>query len=97
MAGGAPVLASDLPAFRAVLDDGRLGRLTTVDDADALAAETVALLRDRAARDTFRDLARTAVRRYDWSRVTGEVLAVYEMALAAGVPKGNRFRIPGRS
>lgn len=97
MAGGAPVVASDLPAFRAVLDEGRLGRLTPVGDAEALAAEAVSLLRDGAARENYRDLARTAVRRYDWSRVTGEVLAVYDMALAVGVPKGNRFRIPGRS
>lgn len=97
MAAGAPVLASDLPAFRAVLDDGRLGRLTPVGDADAMGAAALSLLRDEDARARFRDLARTAVRRYDWSRVTEEVLAVYDMALAAGAPKGNRFRLPGRS
>lgn len=97
MAGGAPVLASDLPAFRAVLDDGRLGRLTPVGDAEAMGTAALSLLRDEEARARFRDLARTAVRRYDWSRVTEEVLAVYDMALAAGAPKGSRFRLPGRS
>lgn len=97
MAGGAPVLASDLPAFRAVLDDGRLGSLVPVGDADALASEAVSLLSDAAARSRFREGARSAVRRYDWSQVTEEVLAVYDMALATGAPTGNRFRLPGRS
>lgn len=97
MAGGAPVLASDLAAFRAVLEDGRLGGLTAVGDHEALASAAVSLLRDADAREKFRELARAAVRRYDWSRVTEEVLAVYDMALAAGPPAGSRFRLPGRS
>jgi phosphatidyl-myo-inositol alpha-mannosyltransferase len=96
MAAGAPVLASDLAAFRAVLDDGRLGALVPVGDVDALAAEACALLADEQRRQRYRDAASAGVRRYDWSEITTEVLSVYEMVLAVGTPAGRRFRMPGR-
>ncbi|HWG93762.1 MAG TPA: glycosyltransferase family 4 protein, partial [Mycobacteriales bacterium] len=50
MAAGTPVLASALPAFRRVLDDGRLGRLVPVSDPWGLAAGLADLLGDEAAR-----------------------------------------------
>ena len=97
MAAGTPVLASELVAFRAVLDEGRLGALVPVGDADALAKSALDLLADPARLDQLRDAARAAVRRYDWSTVADEVLAVYEMAAAAGTGHGHgRFRFPGR-
>jgi phosphatidyl-myo-inositol alpha-mannosyltransferase len=79
MAAGAPVLASDLDAFRLVVDSGRLGWLFDVGDADALARAVLGLLRDGAERDRLRDAARLAVRRYDWGSVAKEILSVYEM------------------
>ena len=45
MAAGTAVVASDLDAFRRVLDDGEAGRLVPVDDSDGLAARP-----DRGAR-----------------------------------------------
>ena len=50
MSAGAPVLASDLDAFRRVLDDGALGELFASGDADDLARHLLALLADPAAR-----------------------------------------------
>jgi phosphatidyl-myo-inositol alpha-mannosyltransferase len=97
MAAGTPVLASELVAFRAVLEEGRLGALVPVGDADALAKSALDLLADPARLDQLRAAARAAVRRYDWSTVADEVLAVYEMAAAAGTGHGHgRFRLPGR-
>ena len=97
MAAGTPVLASELVAFRAVLDEGRLGALVPVGDADALAKSALDLLADPARLDQLRHAARVAVRRYDWSTVADDVLAVYEMAAAAGTGHGHgRFRLPGR-
>lgn len=96
MAAGAPVLASDLVAFRAVLDDGRLGALMPIGDADALATEAIALLADEPRRQRYREAASVAVRRYDWSVLVTEVLAVYEMVMAVGSPAGRKFRIPRR-
>src|SRR5207248_1875083 len=46
LSAGAPVLASDLDAFAQVLDQGEAGELFTNEDADALAATAVRLLRD---------------------------------------------------
>jgi phosphatidyl-myo-inositol alpha-mannosyltransferase len=86
MAAGTPVLASDLAAFRAVLDEGRLGVLVPSGDAPALAAGLAELLDDPARRRRLSEVAAVAVRRYDWSTVADDVLAVYEMAAAAGRP-----------
>jgi len=82
MSAGAPVLASDLVAFRAVLDNGRLGTLFPVADSAALAASAIRLLAEPQRRAAFRESASQAVQRYDWSVVVDEVLAVYEMVVA---------------
>lgn len=97
MAAGTPVLASELVAFRTVLDEGRLGVLIPVGDSDTLAAATLDLLAAPDRRRNLADAARVAVRRYDWSVVADEVLAVYEMAVAAGTGHGHgRYRLSGR-
>jgi len=83
MSAGACVVASDLGAFRRVLDDGTAGALFAVGDDEALAATVLEVLADRPRRDAYRARARDAVRHFDWSAVTAQVLAVYEMVLAA--------------
>lgn len=83
MAAGTPVVASDLPAFRAVLRHGRAGVLTPVRDAAALAGALADLLEDPARRQHLAAAGRRAVRAYDWSTVTSRVLEVYETAVAA--------------
>ncbi len=50
MAAGAPVVASDLPAFRSVLADGELGELFTAGDPADCARSLSALLSDQARR-----------------------------------------------
>jgi len=86
MASGAPVLASDLPAFRRVLEDGELGSLFPVGDAAGLADETLRLLDDDVGRGTLRKAASVAVRRYDWSVLCRDIVRVYETVRAgAGV------------
>lgn len=83
LAAGAPVLASDLEAFRAVLDGGRAGAVFPTGDVGALAAGIVALLGDETRRAQLRTLGRAWVRRYDWATVASDVIAVYE-TVAAG-------------
>jgi phosphatidylinositol alpha-mannosyltransferase len=78
MSAGAPVVASDLGAFRRVLDDGDLGVLFPTGDPAALADAVVRLLDDEDGREALARRASVAVRRYDWSRVAEQVLAVYE-------------------
>ncbi|WP_018600422.1 glycosyltransferase family 4 protein [Mycobacterium sp. 155] len=84
MAAGTAVVASDLDAFRRVLDDGRVGRLVPVDDADALAEGLIDVLDDDAARARYIAAATERVRRYDWSVVAGEIMRVYETVAGAG-------------
>ncbi|OIQ85232.1 GDP-mannose-dependent alpha-(1-2)-phosphatidylinositol mannosyltransferase [mine drainage metagenome] len=82
MSAGACVVASDLGAFRRVLEDGASGVLFASGDSHALAQTLVATLDDPERRAAVVEHAGRAVVRYDWSAVTTEVLTVYEMAVA---------------
>jgi phosphatidylinositol alpha-mannosyltransferase len=82
MATGTPVVASDLEAFRRVLEDGRAGVLVPVGDAAALATALADLLRDPDRRKRLAEAGRDAVEQYDWSIVTRRVVEVYETVVA---------------
>ena len=83
MAAGTPVVASDLEAFRRVLDDGEAGVLFPVGDADALAEALVGLLADRERRRQLAVRGSRVVQAYDWRHVTREIVEVYETVRAA--------------
>ena len=83
MAAGATVLASDLPAFRRVLDEGAAGALFRTGDVDDLVGRLCALLDDDELRRRLCEAADVAVRRYDWAAVAGQIVRVYE-TVAAG-------------
>jgi phosphatidylinositol alpha-mannosyltransferase len=85
MAAGATVLASDIPAFRRVLDDGTFGERFANGDAGDLATRLAGLLDDPDRRHTLDAAARTAVCRYDWSAVAEQILRVYETVVHGGV------------
>lgn len=95
MAAGTAVVASDLDAFRRVLDDGAAGRLVPVDDSAELATALIEVLADDVVRQRYVDAAAKAVRRYDWSVVGREILRVYETVAGAGV-KVRVAGAPGR-
>jgi phosphatidylinositol alpha-mannosyltransferase len=78
MAAGVPIVASDIPAFRDVLRDGRAGELFTTGDADDLAKAAGRLLDDPARRAELSVAALDAVADYDWGIVAGNVVSVYE-------------------
>jgi phosphatidylinositol alpha-mannosyltransferase len=78
MAAGAPVLASDIEAFRVVLQDGRSGALFRTGDGASLAEVAGRLLDDAAARAALAVGGQARVRQYDWSNVAREVVRVYE-------------------
>jgi phosphatidylinositol alpha-mannosyltransferase len=96
LAAGAPVLASDLGAFRAVLSPGdgggEVGVLFPTGDAPALAAELAALLDDPARRAALRVAGQARAAEFDWPVVAASVLRVYRAAIAAD-PR----RVPRRS
>lgn len=82
MATGTPVVASDLEAFRRVLEDGAAGVLVPVGDPVALAAGLTALLDDPDRQATLAAAGSVAVRTYDWSQVTRQIVEVYETVAA---------------
>lgn len=83
MAAGTPVVASDLDAFRRVLDGGTAGELVPVGDAPALAAVLERLLADPARRAGLVTRANQVVAGYDWQVLARRVLEVYATAIEA--------------
>jgi phosphatidylinositol alpha-mannosyltransferase len=83
MAAGAPIAASDLDAFRRVLDGGRAGALFPTGDAGALTELLAELLDDPERRTELAAAARTAVKAFDWPSVANRVLEVYATAIEA--------------
>ena len=85
MAAGTAVVASNLDAFRRVLEDGKAGRLVPVEDSAALAEALIAVLGDAKLRGRYVRAATAAVARYDWSVVADEIMRVYETVAASGM------------
>ena len=83
MAAGAAIAASDLDAFRRVLDGGRAGALFRTGDAAALTAVLGDLLDDPEHRARLSACARTVVTAFDWPSVATRVLEVYATAIEA--------------
>jgi phosphatidylinositol alpha-mannosyltransferase len=83
MASGTPVVASDLDAFRRVLDSGRAGALFPTGDTAALTAVLARLLDDPAERSELAIHARRVVAGYDWPVVASRVVEVYRTAIEA--------------
>ncbi len=83
MAAGTPVVASDLDAFRLVLDGGQAGVLVPVGSPVALSEALDDLLGDPERRAALAAAGRRRVAMWDWPVVTRRVLQVYETAVAA--------------
>ena len=86
MASGAPIVASDIDAFRQVLRGGEAGQLFSTGDPAALAEAAAALLDDPVRRVKLAAAAAEAVLEFDWSVVARDVYRVYE----AVVPSAGR-------
>lgn len=77
MAAGTPVVASDIPGYRAVLRDGLHGRLVPPDAPRELAAALATLLDNPSLREAMGREARRAVESYDWATVTDRLRDLY--------------------
>ena len=84
MAGGAAVVASNIPAFADVLGDGQYGALFESEDSESLAKEIINLLRDDAKRKELAAAGAIHAQRFDWSQVGEEIFEVYELAMMNG-------------
>ncbi len=77
MAAGTPVVASNIPGYREVVQHGVTGLLVPPANEEALAAELIRLLRDPALRASLAAAARESVQQYDWARVSATIEAYY--------------------
>ena len=81
LAGGAAVVASDIPAFTAVLENGKYGKLFKSEDSTDLAKVIIDLFRDRDSRDAMANSGQAYAQKFDWDVVAENIFEVYEMAI----------------
>jgi len=85
MASGTPVIASDLAAFKRVLQDGESGKLFTNEDSDSLAQAVIDLLNDEEEQERLRAAGKARVVEFDWDTVADEVIEVYRAVTVPGL------------
>jgi len=84
LSAGTAVVASDIPAFKAVLENGDAGTLFTNENSEELAKVLVTLLRDGEKREKLSENGKLSAQKYDWQVVAEQIENVYEMATAGG-------------
>jgi phosphatidylinositol alpha-mannosyltransferase len=83
MASGRPIVASRIPGYAEVLQDGSEGILVEPRSSSALAAGLVRLLGDAELRREMGSRGRAKAAAYDWSHVAVRVLDFYEETIDA--------------
>ncbi len=92
MAARTAVVASDIPAFRAVLEDGRAGVLFETGSSAALVDQLLGLLADKARLEDLSEAGQRASLQYDWEVVADKVFEVYRLAIDMGSPAASGTR-----
>ena len=95
MAAKTPIVASNLPAFNKLLDDGRSGAIFASENSDDLAQTILDLLSNATKRDEIAIAGYEKAKSFDWNSVGEQILSVYEIALAGNakvsLASENRF------
>lgn len=84
LAGGASVIASDIPAFDSLLGHGLYGTLFESENSEDLARKVIDLLGDEAKRREIASRGKVYAREFDWDVVAEKIFDVYEMAMVGG-------------
>lgn len=84
LAGGASVVASDIPAFDSLLGHGKFGTLFESENAGDLAEKVIELLGDDAQRKSIAEAGKIYAQQFDWDVVAEKIYDVYEMAMVGG-------------
>jgi phosphatidylinositol alpha-mannosyltransferase len=94
MAGGLPVVASDIPGYRAVLAEGSAGVLVPPDSPPALESALFTLLQNVELREdlTLSGIARAE--RYSWNRLIDQIMEAYADAIALGAREVRQRPVP---
>jgi phosphatidylinositol alpha-mannosyltransferase len=99
LASGAPVVASDIPAFEDLLGHGQYGALFKSEDPMDLAKVIIDLIRDEKKRTDLAAAGRSRGQSFDWKIIAQQIYSVYEMSivgsskvkLASDTRSWNRF------
>jgi phosphatidylinositol alpha-mannosyltransferase len=84
LAGGASVVASNIPAFDSLLGHGKYGTLFESESAEDLATKVIGLLSNDAQRKTIAEAGKLYAQQFDWDVVAEKIYDVYEMAMVGG-------------
>ena len=94
MAAGKPVVASDIPGYRYVLEDGLWGVLVPPGDPEALAAAICRLVREPSYRLALGEAGRARAAQFSWKRVALAILDYYnELLQRKQAQEASRTRI----
>jgi phosphatidylinositol alpha-mannosyltransferase len=84
LAGGASVVASDIPAFDSLLGHGKYGTLFESENSLDLAEKIIDLFNDSEKRTTLAARGKDYAQGFDWDVVAEKIFDVYEMAMVGG-------------
>ena len=84
LAGGACVVASDIPAFDDLLGHGQYGALFESENSTELAKVIIDLLRNEDKRNELARNGKNHAQLFDWSVVAEQIYSVYEMSMVGG-------------
>ncbi len=84
LAGGASVVASDIPAFDSLLGHGQYGTLFESENSADLSEKIIDLLGDEGKRRAIAQRGKLYAQEFDWDVVAEKIYDVYEMAMVGG-------------
>jgi phosphatidylinositol alpha-mannosyltransferase len=86
MAAGAPVIASDIPAFAALLGDGMYGGLFESENTAELSMKIIEFLGDASKRNELALAGQEHAKIFDWDNIAEQIFSVYEMSMVGSGP-----------
>ena len=84
LAGGASVVASNIPAFDSLLGHGQYGTLFESENSQDLSKKIIDLLGDEKKRREIAQRGKIYAQEFDWDVVAEKIYDVYEMAMVGG-------------
>jgi glycosyltransferase involved in cell wall biosynthesis len=90
LATGVPVVSTNVGGVPFMVEDGHTALLVPPGDADAMAAAMLRLTSDAELRGRLSCQGRELVRKYDWSRIRPQLIALYARLARSELTAGTR-------
>ena len=84
MSSGKPIVASDNPGYKTVMQDGEEGVFSKTTDVQSLAKKVISLLKDKKKMKRMGVKGRAKALTYDWQIITKKVFDFYTEVLNSG-------------